>query len=106
MIPMCLSQPARNQSHLRLRRVDTAMGLLLKAMQHINGSLESNRVNRSINIPGVVLNYFRHARAFSLPRFGRRMFSTKLSDTERNADAILHSLGKSQQIPFGGSHPI
>ena len=69
-------------------------------MQHVNGALETDRIDGSIRGPVAVLNNLKHARPLALPRFRRRVRAAKLGDAERGADTILDRFGELDQVPF------
>jgi hypothetical protein len=49
----------------------------------------------------VISDHFQDTRTNPLPWLGLGVFSAKLRDTERHADAILDGFGKVQQIAPG-----
>jgi hypothetical protein len=57
---------------------------------------ENEPVNGAIRIAIVILDDLQHSQAGAFPRLCVRVFSAKLSDTERRAQPVLNGLGKLQ----------
>ena len=57
MVPFGGVQPTGYQIELPLGRADAPSGLLLKGVQNVDGSLETNRVDRSERIAVVARDY-------------------------------------------------
>src|ERR1035438_7633300 len=68
-------QPAGNQFHIGLGRLDSPRRFLLEGMKNIDGLAEFHGVHRTIGGPAVVLGDFKYAGTFSLPRLPLRMLS-------------------------------
>src|SRR5260370_15241025 len=61
-------EPSRNQFHVRLGRLYSFRGFLLKSVKNIESLVKLHGVHRTIGVASVVLYYFKNSRTFSFPR--------------------------------------
>jgi hypothetical protein len=67
-------------------------------MKHIDGSFESDGVDRPVGIAPMVLYNLQDAGAFTLPWFRLGMLPAKLSHTQCVPDFVFDGLRKGQQV--------
>src|SRR5471032_3372000 len=99
-------QAGTHQFHLLLRRRDTALALLLKAVQYKYCFLELHRVDGTIGAARIILDDFQYAGAAKTMQYlGAVVFVTALGQIQRMAEkrAYLHWQG--HQFLLGGADP-
>src|SRR4029077_9137153 len=74
-------------------------------MQHIRSVLKLHRIHCPVSVTSVIPHDFKDSRAFALPRLRLWMLSPKLRHAQSDANFILHSFRKFQQVALGGSNP-
>ena len=89
-------QTLPNQFHHVLWRFDAFVGLLLKAVQHVNHPGDLDRLNRTVRITHVVLRDLLHTSpAKPLHQPGLIVFLSRLREVQREAkdinDVVWHS---------------
>lgn len=99
IVALSRGQPTLNEVHISLRRRDAARALFLKAMQHVDSVLQAHRVDSSIRVAVVPLDYFQDARSLkAFERPGILVRQALLRKIERVTDGSLHILGERSEI--------
>src|SRR5262249_34421389 len=99
-------EAAFNQVHVLLRCGNAALGLLLKAMQNIDGMSKLHRIHGTVGIPVVIVYDFQDpcpTKAFE--GLGVGMLLSLLGKVEGIAHDILYLIGKHLQVHLRRSHP-
>ena len=95
-----------DQIDIACSRADSGRTLLLKTMQHINDTFESNGVDRAIRVAVIVLHNFENTWTFALPRLGVRVLAAQLRKPQRIAHVASQKFRKLHKIAFGRAHPM
>jgi len=87
-------------------RTNSRRRLFLEAVLHIYGFRESDRIDRPIRIPPVVLDDLENTGAFAFPRLGVGWLPSDLHQIERVSKVIDHLIRKFEQVIFRRPDPV
>src|ERR1043166_4169313 len=106
MIFLGSPEPRLHEVDVSLGRRDAFLRLLLKRVQHVNCSRQSDGVNGAIRVPVVVLDDLQDACAFkALEWICIWMLEARLREVERESHDVLDVLRKLAEVLLRRSHP-
>src|ERR1035437_5058323 len=89
-----LLEPLPDQFHLRLRRRDPGLGLLLKGVDHVNRFSDRDRIDRALGSAGVIGRNLHHRPAKTMQWLGLNTPFAHLRGVQRIADVVLDASRK------------
>lgn len=99
-------QARLDQVEITPRRRDATHGLLLEAMQNVDGFDKPNRVYGAVGVAVVVFNDFQDSRTVKASkRLGIGMFAAILGNLKRRADSLPNRPRKLPQVVTAGPNP-
>src|SRR5580658_2997182 len=96
-----LFKPPPDKVHLRLRRHDPGLGLLLEGVDHINRFSDRDRIDRAVSAAGVMVRNLHHLPAKTVERLGFNTHFTQLRSVQRIADVVLDACRKCLHVGTG-----
>src|SRR6267143_2277454 len=98
-------EPSTNQLDIFPCCLYAARRLLLERMEHVDSTLEFDRVNGPIGVCAMVLDHFKDAWSLTSPGFRAWVLTPELCNAESDSNFIDNRLGESQQLILARSSP-
>src|SRR5258708_28916123 len=89
-----LFEPLLDKLHLRLRRRDPDLGLLLEGVDHVNRFSDRDRIDRAVRSASVMGRNLHHLAAKTMQWFGLDTPFAQLRGVQRIADVVLDASRK------------
>src|SRR5271157_5635 len=89
-----LFEPLPDQFHLRLRRRDPGLGLLLEGVDHVNRFSNRDRIDRAVGSAGVIRCNLHRLAAKTMQWLGLNTAFAQLRSVQRIADVVLNASRK------------